>query len=41
MASLGGTTDLTLARGTIGATWGEDILTVLAAAKDLDEFRFW
>jgi predicted Ser/Thr protein kinase len=36
---LGGTAQLSLATGPIAETWGADILTVLAAAEPLDEFR--
>jgi hypothetical protein len=39
VSQLGGTSQLSLATGEIGETWGADILTVLTAAQPLDEFR--
>ncbi len=38
MAAIGGTTDLTLAKGAIGETWGPDVLSVV---KALDKVETW
>jgi hypothetical protein len=37
--ALGGTSDLTLASGTIGESWGTDVLVVLAAVAKLDTWK--
>ncbi|MEO8240866.1 MAG: protein kinase [bacterium] len=39
IADLGGTADLTLASGSIGSSWGPDVLATLAAVKDLDSWK--
>jgi serine/threonine-protein kinase len=39
VAALGGTADLTPASGAIGATWGPDVLAVLAEVAKLDSWR--
>ena len=39
LADLGGTADVTLASGTIGATWGPDTLTVLGQIAALDSWK--
>ena len=38
VAALGGTTELTLASGAIGASWGTDVLVVLDAVAKLDSW---
>ena len=39
MTEMGGTADLTLASGNIAATWGQDVMTVLADAVALDDWQ--
>jgi hypothetical protein len=39
VAALGGTADLTLASGAIGASWGADVLSVLAQVSKLDSWK--
>ena len=39
VTALGGTADLKLASGAIGASWGTDVLVVLAAVAKLDSWR--
>ncbi|MGV8986883.1 MAG: protein kinase domain-containing protein [Cypionkella sp.] len=39
MAAIGGTTDLTLASGPIGDTWGTDVLSVVKALGKVDSWR--
>lgn len=38
VVALGGTADLTIASGAVGATWGADVLTVLAQVGQLDSW---
>lgn len=39
MAALGGTTDLTVASGAIGPTWGADVMQVVKALDKVDSWR--
>ncbi|RBI87383.1 serine/threonine protein kinase [Rhodosalinus halophilus] len=39
IAALGGTADLTLARGAISQTWGADLLALIDLVQDLPEWR--
>lgn len=39
MAALGGTTDLTVATGAIGETWGADVMQVVQALAKVDSWR--
>jgi hypothetical protein len=39
ITALGGTSDLTLASGAIGESWGTDVLVVLAAVAKLDSWK--
>ncbi|MBI1172560.1 protein kinase [bacterium] len=39
MAAIGGTSDLTLASGAIGASWGTDVLSVVKALNKVDSWR--